>query len=128
MIDGVEDIYQRIADAIVAAIPEPWQSAKAEAIFFENNINFIGEYVSEAGKERDFAVPLYARRAFQELRRKFKEANQPLWGQASFELCPDGKFSLKWGYDHCDENGNTIWDDVEWGRMQSERHKRLTQP
>jgi hypothetical protein len=34
MIEGIETVYQQIADSIVEAIQEPWTTAKVEAIFF----------------------------------------------------------------------------------------------
>ena len=128
MIEGVEGIYQRLADAITDAIPVAWSSAKSEATFFSDNIEFSGEYMPVTGSPRSFKVSREITNAFEELRQKFKEAGQPLWGQASFELQSDGKFNLKWGYDNCDANGDTIWNEDEWHRQKEERRIRLSQP
>lgn len=125
MIDGIEMIYQRIADAIVDAIPEAWTFAKIDAVYYSESIDYTGEYVTETGKLKDFRVSMDPSRAFDEMRRKLKEAGQPVWGQACFELYPDGKFNMKLGYDNCEANGDTIWDEDEWDRRQAERWERL---
>jgi len=127
MIEGLEAIYERIADAIVSAIPDQWNSARIDAVFYSDSSEYTGEYLTDSGIQKDFAVALESTRAFRELRRKFKEAGQPLWGQASFELNADGKFKMKWGYENCDENGDTVWDEAEWHRHQEERRQRLSQ-
>ncbi len=127
MIHGIEEFYHVIADSISDAIREPWSLAKVEAIFFPDSITFEAEYTSVTGKIRSFATSLASDRAFRELRRRFKDAKQPVWGQALFELHPDGKFTMKWGYENCDENGDTIWDEKAWSQRHDERHRRLSQ-
>jgi hypothetical protein len=126
MIEGIETIYQRIADAVVKQLPEDGMSARVDAVFFSDSSDYIGEYALSSGRSVDFEITMEVTRAFKELRRKFKEAGKPLWGQASFELQSDGKFTMKWGYDNCDENGNTNWDEQEWHRRQEERRNRLS--
>jgi hypothetical protein len=128
MIDGLEILYQQIVDSIKEAIPEPWSSAKVEAIFFSDSIDFETEYVSETGKFRGFATTMAGDRAFKQLRRRFKEAGKPVWGQACFELQSDGTFSMKWGYENCDANGDTIFDEETWSRRHEERRQRLSRP
>lgn len=128
MIPGAEEIYQRIANEMQDAIPVDWSSAVCEAIFFSDNIEFHGEYMPVKGSPRSFKLSREITNAFQDLRQKFKDASKPLWGQAIFELNSDGKFNLRWGYDNCDENGNTIWNEEEWRRDQDERMTRLTRP
>lgn len=126
MIEGTETIYQRIADAVVERLPDDWKSARVDAVFFSDSSDYVGEYATSSDKSTDFEVTMEVTRAFKELRRKFKESGKPLWGQASFELQSDGKFNMKWGYDNCDESGNTIWDEQEWHRRQEERRIRLS--
>ena len=128
MTEGIEESYANIADAIVTAVPEPWTEAKVEAIFFADSIDFEAEYKSEAGKDRSFAVSMAGTRAFRELRRRFKDAGQPVWGQACFVLRANGKFSMKWGYDNCDENGDTVFSAEEWHKRHEERRQRLSRP
>jgi len=33
---------------------------------------------------------------------------------------------MKWGYENCDENGDTIWNEENWRRRQEERQQRLS--
>lgn len=126
MIDGIEAIYQRIADALVARLPDDWKSARVDAVFFSDSSDYMGEYVSSSARSVDFEITMEVTRAFKELRRKFKESGKPVWGQASLELQSDGQFNMKLGYDNCDENGNMIWNEQEWYRHLEERRNRLS--
>lgn len=129
MIDGIEPLYQVIAESIQQAIPEEWSTAVMEVIFHPQHSIYIGEYTRKAdGIPRDFGTSQNANRAFREIRRKFKEAGKPLWGRAWFELHPDGKFNMKWGYDNCDENGDTPFNEEEEVKRHEERRIRLTRP
>jgi hypothetical protein len=129
MLDGIEMLYQEIAESIQGAIPEEWTRARMDVIFYSDGSTYEGEYIRKAdGKLRGFATSPSGERAFRELRRMFKESDKALWGQASFELHPDGKFKMKWGYDNCDENGDTIFNEEEELRRCEERRKRLTSP
>lgn len=118
MLPNIEMYYERIADAIIDNLPDEWSDARITAIFYSDSITWEPEFQMTNGKLQSFDVSMKLTRAFRELRQKFKEAGQPLWGQASFELQADGKFNMKWGYDNCDENGDTIWDEEEWHRRQ----------
>ena len=112
MIDGIEQIFQTIADSIQDAIPEEWTTATMEAEFYPHGSRYVGEYTREAdGETESFATDLRSERAFRELRERFKEAGKPLWGRACFELNADGKFNMKWGYDDCDEDGYAIFHE-----------------
>lgn len=51
-----------------------------------------------------------------------------MWGQAVFELQPDGKFKMNFGYENCDKSGDTHFDEEAELRRFRERQKRLTQP
>ena len=126
MIEGIETLYQQIADSTEDAIPEPWSVATVEAIFYSDSIDFEAEYTRETGGVGSFATTLEGDRAFRSLRKQFKEAGHPVWGQARFELRADGKFDMTFGYDDCDENGDTIFDAEKWHQRQEERRKRLT--
>lgn len=128
MIEGIETYYQRIADGIVDGIPEDWRHARVEVVFYSECSDYDGEYTTDDGKERSFEVSDDACLAFRQLRKKFNESGKRVWGQATFELNADGSFNMKWGYDNCEENGDTIWDADEWSRKQNERRSRLTRP
>lgn len=125
MIPGIEAFYQRIAESIQNAIGEDWASAKMDAIFFEDSITFFGEYTTPDGRLKDFGTTRDGQRAFRELRQKFADARKPLWGQATFEMTAEGKFKMNWGYENCDENGDTIFDEEKEHQREDERRKRL---
>ena len=127
MIPGIEAIYQRLASLAVSLMSEPWSSLKIEAVYYSASTNCFGEYTLPDGKIRSFPVAHGILKPFDELRALFKEAGQPVWGQACFELFPDGKFHVTWGYDNCDENGDTIFDEETWLRQREEQHRRVTQ-
>ena len=126
MIEGIETLYQQIADSIVDAIQEPWSVVTMEAIFYTDSIDFDAEYTRETGQVASFGINLATSRVFRALRKQFKEAGQPVWGQARFELRADGKFNMTFGYENCDEKGDTIFDAEKWHQRQAERRKRLT--
>ena len=127
MIEGIEPLYQQIAEAIQEAIPEEWSSAKMEVIFYPQSSIYLGEYTRKAdGVARDFATTTNAERAFRKIRRRFREAGKPLWCQATFELKPEGKFNMKWEYDGCDENGFAPFNEEEVLKRHEERHRRLS--
>ncbi len=128
MIPEIEVLYERIANAMIASIPEAWRTARIVGIFYADSITWEPEYEPQAGGLRSFDVSMELTRAFRELRRKFKEVGKPVWGQAAFNITPAGKFNMTWGYDNCDENGDTVWDEKEWNRRQDERRLRFSQP
>lgn len=127
MIVGIEPFYQEIAKSIEDAVPEEWTSAKMEAIFYPDSSTYFGEYVRKAdGKLRDFGTTGLGERAFREIRKKFKDVGKKPWGRAAFELFPDGRFNMEFGYDSCDRNGDTLFNEDEEVRRLKERHRRLS--
>ncbi len=127
MIDGLDKEYRLIAESMMSAIPEDWSSAKFEVIFYPNSSTYEAEYVrTRDGQARGFRPESAGARTFRQIRKLFKDGGQPVWGQAVFELFPDGRFNMKWGYDNCDDNGDTVFDaDKEFERAEL-RHRRLT--
>ncbi len=127
MIDGIEPLYQQIAESMIAAIPEEWSSARFDVFFVPGSCTYEAEFVRAADSaSRSFQPTDDGNRAFRQLRKKFKEAGKRVWGRASFELRPDGKFNMKWGYDNCDENGDTIFNEEEEVRRHEARLQRLS--
>ncbi|HQR07066.1 MAG TPA: DUF600 family protein [Gemmatales bacterium] len=126
MIPGIEEYYQQLGAAVNSAIGVEWNEASLEAIFYPDSIDFEAEYVDGSGKLTNLAFPPEAVKAFRKLRQLFKDEGKPLWGSARFEINSKGKFNMKWVYDHCDENGNTIWDKEGWHLRQEERRRRFS--
>ncbi|HWE95791.1 MAG TPA: immunity protein YezG family protein [Tepidisphaeraceae bacterium] len=126
MIEGIEPFYQQIGESIQGAISEPWQRAAVEAIFFPQSSKYLGEYfTAENAPPKGFPVDLKVIQSFRGLRELFKNAGKPLWCRARFELHSDGKFTMNWGYDDCDENGFAPFDEAkESERMRQARMRQ----
>ncbi len=125
MTDSIEEYYEKIAEFIPEAIDDDWAKARIDIIFFPGMITSFGEYTTSSGSLKDFTTSWNIQRTFMELRAKFKEANTPLWGQATFNLTSEGKFSMSWGYENCDENGDTIFDEDREHQREESRRLRL---
>jgi hypothetical protein len=118
MIEGIEPLYQQIADSIQDAIEEPWSSAWIDAIFYSEHTRYSGEYLVEGGTPQSFPTTLEGERAFERIRELFIQAGKPVWCRARFEIHADGRFNMNWGYDDCDEHGYAIFDEeAELKRM-----------
>lgn len=127
MIEGIETLFQQIADSMIDAIPDSWSEARFEAIFYPDSSTYEAEYVRRSdGRARSFQPTSSGSRAFRQIRALFQQAGKPVWGQACFELRVDGTFGMTWGYENCDGDGNTRFDEVEELRRHEERHRRLT--
>lgn len=125
MIPAIEEYYQKIAEFIAEDINDDWATARTDQIFFPGSITSFGEYTTSSGSLKHFEVSWNIIRTFMELRAKFKEAGSPLWGQATFDLTSEGKFSMTWGYENCDENGDTIFDEEREHQREETRRLRL---
>lgn len=122
MMEGIEALYQQIAESIQQAIPEPWSVAWMEAIFFTEHISYFAEYIPDKGcMPKSFATGRLGRRAFEEMRELFRQSGKPLWCRVRFEIHSGGKFNMKWGYDDCDENGFARFDE----QVELERKRKL---
>jgi hypothetical protein len=112
VIEGIEPLFQRIADAMLATIPEEWSVAEFHATFFPDHSSYWAEYVRPSdGFARGFSPTSDGARAVREMREAFRQAGRPLWGQIRFVLRSDGTFNAHWSYEKCDANGDTIWDE-----------------
>ena len=126
MVEGIEPLYQRIAESIAQSIDGPWTTAWMDAIFFPGHNFYSGEYVSPgSGKHKSFDTDIAAERGFKEIRQLFKRAGKPLWCSARFELHSDGKFKMDWGYEDCDENGFAKFDEEKEAKRMKELRDRL---
>jgi len=127
MIEGIEPLYQEIAESINEAIQDEWDTAKMEAVFFCDAIDYYGEYTRKVnGVARGFQTILRGERAFRDLRKLFKDVGQPLWCKACFDLDENGKFNMKFEYDDCDDDGFARFDEIEQLRQDEERNQRLS--
>ncbi len=126
MIPGIEAFYQRIADAMTVAIPEDWSVAEYHALFYPDGSTYEAEYVRQVdGRAISFLPADGGDRAVREMRKAFRQAGHPLWGQVRFVLRSDGSFKAQWGYDGCDANGDLRFDEAAELRRHEERRQRL---
>ena len=64
MIEGIETVYQQIADSIDESIHEPWSVAWMEGVFFTEHTSYSAEYKPQAGgPPKSFASGRNGRRA-----------------------------------------------------------------
>jgi len=121
MIEGIEPLYQRIADAITSALPETWHRAWMDAIYYPDNMLYHSSYqATESGECDGIETTRDARRAFDEMRVLFVNTGKVPWGRARFEILSTGKFNLQLSYDDCDERGFARFDEAaerEWHRQ-----------
>ena len=125
MIQGIESVYERIALAMLDELPSEWKESSVLAVFYEDHIDFETDFISRDGRCRSYEGSLELSQAIRELRQRFKDNCQPVWGQVTFTLKSDFSIKLKFGYDSLDENGNTIWNIDEYQRRHNERTSRL---
>jgi hypothetical protein len=126
MIPGIEEHYQRIADALVATLPEGWRSVTVTAVFYADSISWYPESVTASGKLESVDCNRDLRWAFQDFRQAFREAGKLAWGEVVFTMHADGTINVQFKYENCDENGNRIWDAEEWSRRHDEWVRRLS--
>ena len=127
LIPGIEPLYQRIADAMTAAIPERWSRAEFHALFYSDGSIYEGEYVRNPdGRAISFQPTSDGSRAIRELRDAFRQAGHPVWGEVRFVLRADGSFNAQWGYEGCDANGDLPFDEeAEFRRFEARRERLL---
>ena len=124
MMEHVEEMYSVIGQAIVDSISSDWVTANVEAEFFPHSTLLFGDYELPTGSMVSFDLGNELVVAFEELRKRFKETGQPLWGRATFKLSADGAFRLLWGYDNCDADGNSICSEESYQRRILEQIER----
>jgi hypothetical protein len=125
MIPSIGRFYLQIAESMTTVLPVEWSSAEFHALFYANTSTYEAEYVRPDGFAIGFQPASDGSRAIRELRRLFKEAGQPVWGQVLFSLRDDGSFNARWGYDGCDANGDLPFDADAEVRRHDERRTRL---
>ena len=125
MLKDIETYYQSLAEAILPELPEDWATANLEIVCYPKSADYFGYYVTSSGTTKSFEVSTNAILLLRRMRKAFQAEQQPLWGQALFELNSTGEFKMKYGYENLDEDGNTIYDSEEWKQRQAERESKL---
>lgn len=126
MIDDLDERVSHAVTIVLNSIPEAWESATCEAIFYDQGSEFVGEYKSSGeGRLRSIALPTSIIDAVTSIRDAFHAAGQPKWGAAIFDLTPPDRFKVTWLYDGCDSNGDIPFDEYLDMRRHETRRKRL---
>ena len=118
--------YGKLAQLIEVSITEPWSSARLDALFYSGSSFLFGEYtIASTGRIRDFDTSWDMNNAFRDLRGMFKDLGQPVWGRACFQLERGGEFNVQWYYEHCDENGDLVWDEARFDEFRQDGIVRM---
>lgn len=103
-LNTVEEIYDFVASALVAAVDEPWTEIRLQAEVWKTSTGFTGDFtrdtaergVAELDVDRlDYAIA----KAIKKLQTIMKSDSQEPWNRATFRLMPDGEFSVTFAYD-----------------------------
>lgn len=125
MDESMNAAVKQVAEIVYGAIHEPsWTSAFVEVVYYPDTTDFSGDVVRPDGRLIAIELGFDFLDAFDELRLLFRKSGQPMWGRARMDLMPHGKFTMQWGYDACDANGDTLWNPDAWRVRQEEILRR----
>jgi hypothetical protein len=103
-LNTVEEIYEFVANALVAAVDEPWKEIRLQTEVWKTSTGFTGDYtrdpaergVADLDVDRlDYAVA----KAIKKLQTIMKSDSHEPWNKATFRVTPDGEFSANFSYD-----------------------------
>ncbi|MEH2628693.1 hypothetical protein V1292_006748 [Bradyrhizobium sp. AZCC 1719] len=103
-LNTVEEIYDFVANALVAAVDEPWQEIRLETEIWKTSTGFTGDYtrdpaergVADLDVDRlDYAVA----KAIKKLQTIMTSSAHEPWNKATFRVTPDGEFFANFVYD-----------------------------
>ncbi|WOH53612.1 immunity protein YezG family protein [Bradyrhizobium sp. sBnM-33] len=100
----VEEIYDFVANAMAAAVDEPWREIRLETEIWKTSTGFTGDYtrdpaergVADLDVDRlDYAVA----KAIKKLQTIMASTAHEPWNKATFRVTPDGEFFANFAYD-----------------------------
>jgi hypothetical protein len=103
-LNTVEEIYDFVANALVAAVDEPWKEIRLQAEVWKTSTGFTGDFtrdpaergVADLDVDRlDYAVA----KAIKKLQTIMAQDSHEPWNQVTFRLAPDGEFFANFNYD-----------------------------
>ena len=103
-LNTVEEIYDFVANALVAAVDEPWKEIRLETEIWNTSTGFTGDYtrdpaergVADLDVDRlDYAVA----KAIKKLQTIMTSTAHAPWNKATFRVTPDGEFFANFAYD-----------------------------
>jgi Protein of unknown function, DUF600 len=100
----VDEIYDLVANALAAAVDEPWKEIRLQAEVWKTSTGFTGDFTRDPA-ERGVAdldvdrLDYSVAKAIKKLQTIMtSDAHEP-WNQATFRLTPDGGFTVNFAYD-----------------------------
>ena len=103
-LNTVEEIYDFVANALAAAVDEPWKEIRLQAEVWKTSTGFTGDFtrdpaergVADLDVDRlDYAVA----KAIKKLQMIMASDSHEPWNQVTFRLAPDGEFVANFNYD-----------------------------
>ena len=103
-LNTVEEIYDFVANALAAAVDEPWKEIRLQAEVWKTSTGFTGDFtrdpaergVADLDVDRlDYAVA----KAVKKLQTIMASDSHEPWNQVTFRLAPDGEFVANFNYD-----------------------------
>ena len=103
-LNTVEEIYDFVANALAAAVDEPWKEIRLETEIWNTSTGFTGDYtrdpaergVADLDVDRlDYAVA----KAIKKLQTIMTSTAHEPWNKATFRVTPDGEFFANFAYD-----------------------------
>ena len=103
-LNTVEEIYDFVANALAAAVDEPWKEIRLETEIWNTSTGFTGDYtrdpaergVADLDVDRlDYAVA----KAIKKLQTIMTSTAHEPWNKATFRVTPDGEFFANFVYD-----------------------------
>jgi hypothetical protein len=100
----VEEIYDFVANAMAAAVDEPWREIRLETEIWKTSTGFTGDYTREPAERGvadldvdrlDYAVA----KAIKKLQTIMASSAHEPWNKATFRVTPDGEFFANFVYD-----------------------------
>jgi len=103
-LNTVEEIYDLVANALAAAVDEPWKEIRLQAEVWKTSTGFTGDFtrdpadrgVADLDVDRlDYTVA----KAIKKLQTIMTSQAHEQWNQVTFRLTPDGSFVANFAYD-----------------------------
>jgi Protein of unknown function, DUF600 len=103
-LNTVEEIYDFVANALAAAVDEPWKEIRLETEVWKTSTGFTGDYTRDPAERGvahldvdrlDYAVA----KAIKKLQTIMASSAHEPWNKATFRVTPDGEFVANFVYD-----------------------------
>jgi len=100
----VEEIYGFVANALAAAVDEPWKEIRLQAEIWKTSTGFTGDFTRDPVERGivdldvdrlDYAIA----KAIRKLQTIMASDSHEPWNLATFRLTPDGEFTVNFAYD-----------------------------